>query len=139
MLGRDGCYRLTPEESETIRSDFDATFSSDEEGERVMAHYAREGYLMDPHTATCLKACRELRKDALPTVLYSTAEWTKFSSTVAKALGISAENDLAALEAVSEKLGVEISEGISRLFERPVVHTTIVGAGEIMREMLAFL
>ena len=41
---------------------------------------------MDPHTATCIKAYNDLKRKPLKTVIYSTAEWTKFSPTVLNAL-----------------------------------------------------
>ena len=138
-LAGERVYRLTPEELKSLQEDFDATFSSDEEGEKVIAEYAEKGYLMDPHTATCLKAYRELREEPLPTVIYSTAEWTKFSRTVARAIGLEAENDREALEAVSRHLGVKIPPVISELFTKPIVQTTVVEKEGIMKEMLAFL
>jgi threonine synthase len=94
---------------------------------------------MDPHTATCLKAYRELREEPLPTVIYSTAEWTKFSPTVARALGIEAASDREALEAVSRKMGVKIPRVIAELFDKPIVHDRVVDKEAIMREMLSFL
>jgi threonine synthase len=138
-LSREGHYSLTPEELKSLQEDFDATFSSDEEGEEVIAHYAERGYLMDPHTATCLKAYRDLREEPLATVVYSTAEWTKFSRTVARAIGIEAATDKEALDAVSRRLGVPIPPVISELFNKPIVHTTVVEKEEIMQEMLSFL
>ncbi|ADV45668.1 threonine synthase [Nitratifractor salsuginis] len=138
-LSKEGHYSLTPEELKSLQEDFDATFSSDEEGEKIIARYAERGYLMDPHTATCLKAYRELRREPLATVIYSTAEWTKFSRTVARAIGIAAETDKEALDAVSRKLGVLIPKVISELFNKPIVHTTVVEKEEIMQEMLSFL
>lgn len=138
-LSRDRVYRLTEQELRSLQEDFDATFSTDEEGEKVIAEYAEKGYLMDPHTATCLKAYRELREEPLPTVIYSTAEWTKFSRTVARAIGLEAANDQEALEAVSRHLGVKIPPVISELFTKPIVQTTVVEKEEIMKEMLAFL
>ena len=138
-LSEEKVYRLTPEELKALRQEFDAVFSSDEEGEREIAEYARRGYLMDPHTATCLKAWKTLREEDLPTVIYSTAEWTKFSPTVAAALGLTASSDREALAAVSEKMGVRIPPVIAELFDKPVVHDHIVEKEEIMREMLSFL
>ncbi len=138
-LNETGAYRLSEEESRAIREDFAAVYSTDEEGERVIAEYAGKGYLMDPHTATCFKAYRELRREPLPTVIYSTAEWTKFSPTVARALGIEAEGDRDALQKVSQKLGVEIPRVIAELFDKKIVHDTVVEKEQIMKEMLDFL
>jgi threonine synthase len=75
----------------------------------------------------------------LPTVIYSTAEWTKFSPTVARALGLDAPSDREALKAVSEKMEVKIPPMIAGLFDKPVVHERIVKKEEIMKEMLSFL
>ena len=138
-LSEEKVYRLTPEEHKALKEDFTAIYSSDAEGEAVIAEYAVKGYLMDPHTATCLKAYRECREEPLPTVIYSTAEWTKFSPTVARALGLDAPSDREALKAVSEKMGVKIPPMISELFDKPVVHEHIVKKEEIMKEMLSFL
>ena len=43
---------------------------------------------MDPHTATCFKAYDTCRDEALKTIVYSTAEWTKFSPVIANALTV---------------------------------------------------
>ncbi|AKF24594.1 threonine synthase [Sulfurovum lithotrophicum] len=132
-------FELTPEELASLQEDFAATFSNDEEGEAVIAEYAKKGYIMDPHTATCFKAYRDLREEKIPTILYSTAEWTKFSTTVSKALGHVAENDLEALKWVSEKANVPVPFMISALFGKPVIHDTIVDKEDIKGEMLNFL
>jgi len=139
QLSEDHVYRLDAEELKALREEFDAIYSSDEEGEREIAEYARRGYLMDPHTATCLKAWKNLREEKLPTVIYSTAEWTKFSPTVARALGIKASSDREALEAIREKMEVKIPPVIAELFDKPVIHDRVVEKKEIMREMLSFL
>jgi anthranilate synthase component 1 len=52
---------------------------------------------MDPHTATCIKAYEEYNDTTTKTVIYSTAEWTKFSPTVAKAIGLGNQSDEEAL------------------------------------------
>ena len=138
-LNRDGVFEMTPEETKAIQEDFAGIYSSDEEGREIIAKYAKKGYLMDPHTATCLKAYSNLRDEELPAIIYSTAEWTKFSPTVAKALGIEVKDDKEALEAVSKELNVTIPKMIFELFEKPIVHTSVVQKSEIMKEMLSFL
>jgi len=132
-------FQLTPDELSSLQEDFSATYSSDEEGEAVIAEYAQKGYIMDPHTATCLKAYKTLREEKLPTILYATAEWTKFSTTVSKALGHPAETDLEALSWVSGHAKAEVPTMITQLFEKPQVHTTVVEKEAIKGEMLDFL
>ncbi len=138
-LNEKGYYRLTDEELAMIREDFDATFCSDAEGAAYIARYAQKDYIMDPHTATCFKAYENLRKKSLKTVIYSTAEWTKFSPTVAKALGHEVKSDKEALEWISETYGVAIPPMILELFEKPIVHDTVVDKEQIEAEILKFI
>ncbi len=138
-LEEEGVYRLTAEELASLREDFDAVYSDDVEGRSFMAAYAEKNYIMDPHTATCIKAYRELRTEKLPAILCSTAEWTKFSMSVAEALEIVADNDLEALEKISQKTGLKIPPMISQLFSKPIVHDTVVEKEQIRGEMLSFL
>jgi len=138
-LDREGRFSLRPDELASLREDFDATFSSDSEGEAVIAKYAERGYLMDPHTATALKAYHDLRQKRLPAVIYSTAEWSKFSTTVSKALGHPVEGDLEALKWISASMNVPVPEMIKHLFEKKIIHTSVVDKKSIKEEMLKFL
>ncbi len=138
-LTRDGKYQLSSDELVSLQEDFIATYSDDEEGEAVIATYAKKGYIMDPHTATCMKAYETLREEKIPTVIYSTAEWTKFSSTVSKALGHSVEDDLEALKWVEKHENVSVPSMISNLFDKPIMHTVVVDKESIKGEMLNFL
>ncbi|SFV51542.1 Threonine synthase [hydrothermal vent metagenome] len=134
-----GRFTLTSDELALLQEDFVATYSDDSEGEKVIAHYAKEGYIMDPHTATCIKAYRELREKKLPTIIYSTAEWTKFSTTVSKALGHDVQSDLEALKWVSENLNIAVPDMINELFDKDIKHKIIVETTDIKEEMLKFL
>jgi threonine synthase len=138
-LANEGVSQLTEEELASLREDFDASFSDDMECESVIGLYAKEGYIMDPHTATCMRAFEHLREDRLKTVVYSTAEWTKFSPAVAKALGKEVKGDIEALKFVSNQADVSVPEMINGLFTKPVTHSVVVKKDEIKGEMLNFL
>ncbi len=138
-LNEEGYYRLNEEELRRLQEVFAAVDNSDAEGEAVIAEYAEKEYLMDPHTATCIKAFRTLRESDLPSLICSTAEWTKFSPTVARAIGLDAQGDEEALEKIHAAMGVEIPRMISSLFTRRIVHDTVVPKNRIKDEMLAFL
>jgi threonine synthase len=138
-LENKGKYHLTSDELRRLREDFDATFSDDILCEKEIAKYAKKGYIMDPHTSTCMRAYHDLRVDKLPTVIYSTAEWTKFSPTVAKALGYNASGDLDALGWVSSHANRGVSDSIKALFDKEIRHTAIVEKNSIKDEMLTFL
>lgn len=138
-LTNDGKYQLTSGELALLREDFDASFSDDEECEAVVGAYAKKGYIMDPHTATCMRAYENLREKDLKTVVYSTAEWTKFSPAVSKALGHEVKDDVEALKWVSENANVTVPAMINGLFDKPVIHSVVVEKEFIKGEMLNFL
>jgi threonine synthase len=138
-LANEGKYQLTEDEIAAIQEDFAASFSDDDECESVVGAYAKKGYIMDPHTATCMKAYERLREKPLKTVVYSTAEWTKFSPAVSKALGKEVEGDIAALKTVSESANVTVPDMIRALFDKPIRHTVVVDKENIKGEMLSFL
>ena len=138
-LASEGKYQLTPDELALLRQDFDASFSDDGECEAVVSAYAKKGYIMDPHTATCMRAYEDLREKNLKTVVYSTAEWTKFSPAVAKALGHTVNGDIEALKWVSENTNVTVPAMINGLFAKPVIHSVVVAKESIKGEMLNFL
>jgi threonine synthase len=138
-LESNGKYQLTEEELALLREDFDASFSDDAECESVVGSYAKKGYIMDPHTATCMRAYMTLREKPLKTVVYSTAEWTKFSPSVSNALGHSVLDDVEALKWVSEHTNVSVPPMIDGLFAKPIVHSVVVKKENIKDEMLRFL
>jgi threonine synthase len=132
-------YQLTEEETHALQDDFAAVYSSDAEGEAVIAEYVKKGYIMDPHTATCFKAYHTLRETALPTIIYSTAEWTKFSRTVARAIGLDVSGDQEALAAIHDQLNTPVPKMIQALFDKKIVHRSVVNKDQIKEEMLTFL
>jgi threonine synthase len=138
-LARDGKSQLTKDELASLREDFDASFSDDFECESVIGMYAKNGYIMDPHTATCMRAYAHLREIKLKTVVYSTAEWTKFSPAVARALGKDVDGDIEALQWVSTNANVSVPEMIEGLFTKPMKHTVVVKKESIKGEILNFL
>ena len=131
-------YKLSQDELNEILEDFEAVYCDDTEAEKIVAKYLEDGYLMDPHTATAIKAYNERSNTKLPYVAYSTAEWTKFSPTIAKATNLKISSDKEALELISSKLNVKIPDNISSLFKKDIIHLNIVEKQDIMQEMLSF-
>ena len=80
------------------------------------------------------------RSKPLKTVVYSTAEWTKFSPTIANALtGEQDANDLDALVSIAREAKIDIPGQISALFEKKISQTTVIDKQDIEQEILAFL
>ena len=134
-------FEHTKNELELLKEYFSATFSDDTYGLKVIKEFADDGYIMDPHTATCIKAYDELRTKDLKTVIYSTAQWTKFSPKVLNA--INEDNimykDEDALEEISQKLNLDIPRSISELFNSKVLHDTIIDIEDLEKEIISFL
>ena len=140
QLDQDKCYQLTDAELEEIQSIFSADFCSDEEGKKYIQESFAEGYLMDPHTATCLKTYDRCRDKPLKTIVYSTAEWTKFSPVIANALtGEVGSSDIDALKAIATKAQISIPDSINNLFSKEVTQSSVIDKADIEKEILNFL
>lgn len=133
-------YQLTSEELAALQAIFSADFCSDEEGSQYIKDSFEAGYLMDPHTATCFKTYDTCRDKPLKTIIYSTAEWTKFSPTIAKALtGEAGSHDVDALKTIAKTAGIAIPEQINSLFDKPITQSTVIDKANIEKEILGFL
>ncbi len=134
------CYELSKEEHAQLSRIFAADYCSDEQGRQIIRQELENGYLMDPHTATCFKANTSCAKKDIPIVVFSTAEWTKFSSITAGAMtGRDDYHDIDALKYISETFNQDIPEIITGLFKKPVKQKTIIEKEHIESEVMAFL
>jgi len=140
LLNKNGKYSLTSDELVKLQEIFDADFADDAFAKSTMRQMAQNGYIIDPHTATCFKAT-PLMKKPLKNILCSTAEWTKFAPTLFSTLqGIDrTHSDKVALEGVSNTLHVRIPSMIQNLFHAPIRHDSIVNKDDIQSEVLRFL
>jgi threonine synthase len=139
-LDNDNHYELTAEELTQFQCIFNADFCTDEEGKQYIKDAFAKGYLMDPHTATCFKAYDTCRDKKLMTIAYSTAEWTKFSPTIANALtGEQDASDSDALKAIAKEANISIPDMINSLFDKEIAQKTLIDKQDIETEILAFL
>ena len=140
QLDNDKHYQLSDAELKQIQSIFSADFCDDDEGKKYIKDAFSNGYLMDPHTATCLKTYDTCRDKKLITIVYSTAEWTKFSPVIANALtGEVDAHDIDALQSIAKEAGIEIPAIISGLFDKEITQKTIIEKDKIESEILSFL
>ncbi|MBU0500622.1 MAG: threonine synthase [Gammaproteobacteria bacterium] len=140
QLDKDKHYELTAEELARLQAIFAADFCDDAEGKAYIQQAFENGYLMDPHTATCFKAYETRRAKPLKTIVYSTAEWTKFSPTIANALtGEVGARDIDALRTIAQAAKTTIPAPIARLFDKPIAQTSVIDKERIEEEVLAFL
>lgn len=141
QLDQEKYYQLTAQELSKVQDIFAADFCQDSEGLEYIKQAFEAGYLMCPHTATCFKTYDTQRSDpALKTIVYATAEWTKFSPNVALAItGKKPEHDVEALKLIAEKAQIQIPQQIGSLFDKPIAQDTVVNKEAIESSILKFL
>ena len=134
-------YELTSEELATLRECFDADWCNGDEGKRYIKEtFEKDAYLMDPHTATCMKSYETCCDPQIKTIAYSTAEWTKFSPVIANALtGEEDAEDITALESISKVAKLEIPAMVKGLFTKEIAQKTVIEKEDIEKEILKFL
>ena len=140
-LNKNNIFTMTQDETKELQKYFSATFSNDSFGNTTIKEFLDSGYLMDPHTATCIKACNDLKEKPLKTVIYSTAEWTKFSPTVLNALKQDSQkySDKEALEEISTKFGANLPKSIKNLFNAKINHSLVINKENIESEIIKFI
>ena len=139
-LDKDNIYTLTHDELVKLQEIFIADYCSDDEGKEYIKSAFKDGYLMDPHTATCFKTFETISNPKIKTIIYSTAEWTKFSPVIANALtGEEGAKDIVALESISKEAKVEIPSMVKELFTKKIIHETVIEKEDIEKEILNFL
>ena len=140
-LESKNAYELTAEELLKLQECFDADFCNGDEGKKYIKDtFENDNYLMDPHTATCMKSYETCSNPAIKTIAYSTAEWTKFSPVIANALtGEVDAHDIDALESISKEANLDIPDMIKGLFSKEVTQNTIIEKEDIEKEILKFL
>jgi threonine synthase len=140
QLDNDKHYQLNDDELKQLQAIFAADYCEDEQGKQYIKEAFAGGYLMDPHTATCFKAYETCRDKPLKTIVYSTAEWTKFSPVIANALtGELDAHDIDALNSIANEAGIEIPAIIKGLFGKEIAQKTIIEKSEIEKEILSFI
>ena len=139
-LDKNNIYTLTADELSKLQEIFIADYCSDNEGKDYIKSAFKDGYLMDPHTATCFKTYETKTDQNIKSIIYSTAEWTKFSPVIANALtGEVDAKDSVALETISKEAKVEIPAMIKGLFDKKVIHDSVIEKETIEKEILKFL
>ena len=140
QLANERHYALSDDELVALQAIFAADYCSDDEGKAYIKSAFESGYLMDPHTATCFKTYDTCRTQPLKTIAYSTAEWTKFSPTIASALtGEEGLDDRQALDAIAKTADIKVPDTINALFDKPIAQDVVIDKANIEDEILAFL
>ncbi len=143
-LNQTGAYTVDATTKSTIDEHFSGYFAD----ECATAATIREtmekfGYLIDTHTAVAVSAAQQYQKDTgdqKPMVVASTASPYKFAADVYTSLyGEAPSSQLAALDELCEKTGVEITYPLRGIGERTVRFTDVIKSDEMSSAMLAYL
>ncbi|MEJ2633080.1 MAG: threonine synthase [Acidihalobacter sp.] len=139
-LDEERHYELSTDELDRLQEVFAADWCDDDTAKGYIRKAFDAGYLMDPHTATCFKAYDTCRTRKLATIAYSTAEWTKFSPTIANALtGEVDAHDIDALKTIATQAETPIPARIQALFDKPVAQGGVVDKADIEDAVLSFI
>lgn len=136
-LKQTGKYEVTPEVLEKIKADFCAGFCDDDETKDLIKRiFDKYSYLCDTHTAVAVKVYEdyvEKTGDTTKTLIASTANPYKFSSSVLSALG-EFDDSLDEFELV-EKLNsvsrMDVPKSLAELKSKEVRFTTIIDKNDM--------
>jgi len=140
-LNKNSIFILTKNETEKLQQYFSAVSCDDTFCNNTIKEFLDIGYLMDPHTATCIKAYNKLKEKPLKTVIYSTAQWTKFAPSVLNAIYQNSVkySDKEALEEISTKYKTSIPQNIKNLFSAKIHHDLVIDKKDIEAQIVKFI
>ncbi len=129
-------YELTNDELEVLKAEFQANYCDDDECMENICKVAKNGILIDPHTATCLK----LTQDDHLSVITSTAQWVKFTPSMIKALkNRDSSDELADMKLLANKYHIKLPKSIIKLFKEDEIHTQVVKKDEIKSNIIDWI
>ena len=133
QLNENGVYKVSDKVREKIANDFCGYFC-DEQGtaSTIKSIYGEYNYLSDTHTAVAISSALQYLEDAKDSaakriIVASTASPYKFASSVYESLtATNAPEGPAALDALSELTGVEITAPLAGLDKKTVRFNTVI-------------
>ncbi len=145
-LNTEGRYEISESLKNEIATHFYANYADDKETlATIKASFESKGYLLDTHTAVAVAVLEKYKQSGQckgKCVIASTASPYKFSSDVAKAVGIDTatyENEFDIMRALCDKTKVDIPKNLIDLDSQDVRFNKICDLGEEKQEILNFL
>ena len=146
-LAADGHYDVGAQALDALGRTFAGGFADDAQTlQEIGRVFARDGYLMDTHTAVASRVLADYRArtgDARTTVLVSTASPYKFGRAVLGAIAgeRAAEglDDFACCDALARATGTRVPESIAQLPRLPVRHTQVCQKDDMEAALLRVL
>lgn len=132
-------YELSANELQKIQEIFGAFSFDDESVLEIIAHYAKENIIIDPHTANGILAAKKIDSNN-KIIVCSTAEWCKFAPTICKALAKNSKFDdlnlnnvdeKTALDLIAKRFNYPLHKNIRNLFDKDEINCTKISKDEI--------
>ena len=135
QLQNEHFFALTKSELDELKADFDADFCDDDECKTYIKNFAKSS-LIDPHTATCFK----LLDKNQTSIITSTAEWTKFTPSMAQALfDEPCADEKATMLKIAHKFNYDLKDGIVALFDKADEKGRIYELAELKNSILEWI
>ncbi len=141
-LSETGEYTVSDQVKALLQDEFYGGCCDDEQTAKTIAeNFAKSGYLMDTHTAVAVSVYEQYRNetgDNTPTVIASTANPYKFSSSVLEALGVDMTDmdEFQKVDALHEKTGCPIPTPLASLSDKQVRFTDVCDKDGMRAAML---
>ena len=143
QLSECGRYEVSEDVKETIRSNFAGYCADETETEKTLKRFYENGYLADTHTSVALCCADKYLADTNDNkkmVVVSTASPYKFAADVYKSITTTdAPDGTAALDALRDLTGMEISYPLRDLDKRTVNFDTVVDKEQMLEEVYKFM
>lgn len=133
LLKNEKYFKLEKQELKSLQEDFEANFCDDKE---CMEFIKKSKVLIDPHTATCFKLLDETKLS----IITSTAEWTKFTPSMVKALfDRECVNEKEDFKLLAKNFKVEVRKELLELFDIENIDKKILDIQEVENEILKWI
>ena len=143
QLSETGRYEISADVKQIIRSNFAGYCADENETAKTLRSYYNNGYLADTHTSVALCCADKYladTKDEKKMVVVSTASPYKFAADVYKSItATDAPEGTAALDALRDLTGMEISYPLRDLDKRTVNFDTVVEKEQMLDEVYKFM
>lgn len=137
-LNTHKCYTLNQNQKHKLQEFFDAGFCSDIECLNTLKELSQKGLIIDPHTANAYAIAKRL-PNTHKVLIASTAEWSKFSPTIAYAICKEKWDDQKALNFISSSFNLTIPKKIQTLFTQKEKVSRPIKVDEVKKEIMDWL
>lgn len=130
-LEKNKFFKITNDELAKLKEHFIAYKCSDKETlENIKAY---KDYLLDPHTATAINAL-----DDSFNVICSTAEWSKFTPSINKALGVF-KDELTSIKDYAKKYNYKLNENLLNALNSNTYYAKDIKVDEIKNTIIEWI